>query len=181
VESNVNTFGLNTVLSIYNGVVDMVEMATNYNPVTNVIYKGKGYGKLYDTAKGAAVGAYDWATKTTWKQKGEDLKEAATNPHSYEAAAAVLLTHKLGKITAPLIADDATLAVKGFESGGSKLVSSEMLSGHSTSPTIGSPRGTFIAPTDEVNTLINSGASRKEIMDALKIVDEIFLKGILLK
>jgi hypothetical protein len=78
-------------------------MGTNYNPITNIIYKGKGYGKLYNTAKNTVTGAYNWTTNTTWGQKGTDLKNAATNPHTYEAITALVITHKLGKLTGPIV------------------------------------------------------------------------------
>jgi RHS repeat-associated protein len=102
-ETKVNVFAVNTLLNIYNGVVDMVEMATNYNPITNIIYKGKGYGKLYNTSKTTATGAYDWTINSTWDQKGTDLKNTLTNPHTYEAAAAILISHKLSKLTGPIL------------------------------------------------------------------------------
>ncbi|WP_147273572.1 hypothetical protein [Pedobacter chinensis] len=149
--------------------------------INDIVYKGKGYGKLYDTAKGAAVGAYNWTTKTTWKQKGEDLKKAGTNPHTYEAAAAVLLTHKLGKMTGPLIADDVTLAVKDFESGGTKLVSSEMLAKYPNSKTFGLANEIFVAPTNEVNSLFSQGLTRSEIAAKLGIKDPLFLQGDLIR
>jgi RHS repeat-associated protein len=102
-ETKINIFGVNTVLTIYNGVVDMVEMGTNYNPVTNIIYKGKGYGKLYNTGKTTVTGTYDWTVNSTWGKKGADLKNTLTNPHTYEAAAGILITHKLGKLTGPVV------------------------------------------------------------------------------
>ena len=112
-ETKINTFAVNTALTIYNGIVDMVEMGTNYNPITNIIYKGKGYGKIYNTAKTTVTGAYDWTTNTTWGQKGQDLTNALSNPHTYEAAAAILVSHKLGKLAGSVLESELPQVPKG--------------------------------------------------------------------
>jgi RHS repeat-associated protein len=102
-ETKINIFGINTALTIYNGVVDMAEMATNNNPVANIFMKGKGFRKSFEGAKTATVGAYEWTFNSTWEKKGNDLIDAGTNPHTYEAIAGILVTHKLGKLTGPLL------------------------------------------------------------------------------
>ncbi|HMI02913.1 MAG TPA: RHS repeat-associated core domain-containing protein, partial [Pedobacter sp.] len=102
-ETKTNTFVVNTAMSLYNGAVDMVEMSINMNPIPNIFFKGKGYGRIYDGAKTTVVGAYDWTTNTSWGQKGEDLKAAVTNPHTYEGIFALIVTRKLGKVIGPLM------------------------------------------------------------------------------
>lgn len=71
--------------------------------------------------------------------------------------------------------------LKGFESGGTKLVCSEMLVKYPSSPTIGAPAETFIAPTSDINKLLSSGKSRVEIAKVLGIEDPAFLKGELIR
>ena len=62
-----------------------------------------------------------------------------------------------------------------------KLVSSEMLSKYPGSKVIGNPAETFIAPTGEIDALLSSGASRKEIAKTLGIEDPLFFKGDLIR
>jgi RHS repeat-associated protein len=70
---------------------------------------------------------------------------------------------------------------KAFESGASKLVSTEQLAKHPNSSTIGHPDETFVAPTAEIDNLLSQGLSRKEIQSKLGINDPNFLKGDLIR
>ncbi len=68
-----------------------------------------------------------------------------------------------------------------FKSGASKLVSTKMLDEFPDSSTIGNPKGTFVAPTPEIDDLLSKGLSRVEIAKALGIDDPLFLEGDLIK
>jgi len=71
--------------------------------------------------------------------------------------------------------------LEGFEQGGTKLVSSEMLGQYPGSPTIGLPAGTFIAPTVEIDAMLAQGLSRSQIAEKLGINNPAFLKGDLIR
>jgi len=71
--------------------------------------------------------------------------------------------------------------LEGFESGGTKLISSAMLEKYPTSTTFGNPVNPFIAPTDQVNSLLSQGLTRKVIAERLGINDPLFLKGDLIR
>ncbi len=79
------------------------------------------------------------------------------------------------------VAEAAASLESSFAKGGSKLVSSEMLARYPNSPTIGLPSETFIAPTSEINALLESGLSRKDLAIKLGIVDNKFLEGDLIR
>ncbi len=64
---------------------------------------------------------------------------------------------------------------------GSKLVSSRMLEDFDDYPTFGSPAGTFISPSKEIDDLLSQGLTRSEIAKKLGINDPNFLKGDLVR
>lgn len=68
-----------------------------------------------------------------------------------------------------------------FSSGGTKLVSSEMLETYPGSMTYGSPMETFISPTSQIDQLLAQGLSREQIATTLGITDARFLKGNLIR
>lgn len=71
--------------------------------------------------------------------------------------------------------------LEGFESGGTKLLSSAMVDKYPTSTTFGNPVNPFIAPTNEVNSLLSQGLTREVIAEKLGITDPLFLKGNLIR
>ncbi|MDB5138892.1 MAG: hypothetical protein JWR12_808 [Mucilaginibacter sp.] len=56
-----------------------------------------------------------------------------------------------------------------------------MLDKYPTSTTFGNPVDPFIAPTDQVNSLLSQGLTRKVIAERLGITDPLFLKGDLIR
>jgi RHS repeat-associated protein len=70
---------------------------------------------------------------------------------------------------------------EAFSGGGTKLVSSEMLTKYSNSSTFGDPFGTFIAPSAEIDALLSRGLTRVEIAEKLGITNPAFLKGDLIR
>jgi len=99
------------------------------------------------------------------------------------SVASSLLAHQMIKEGVPTqgapVMPQSELGV--FSGGGTKLVSSAMLEKYPNSPVIGNPAETFIAPTTEVDNLLNSGASRADLMKALGIEDPKFLQGNLMR
>jgi len=74
-----------------------------------------------------------------------------------------------------------TLRINPFAEGATKLVSSKMLEMYAEKPTFGSPLGTFVAPTKEIDALLSKGLSRAEIAGKLGITDPAFLRGDLIR
>ena len=72
-----------------------------------------------------------------------------------------------------------------FKNGASKLMSSAQLDDLAKrfpdSQTFGSPTGTFVAPSGEIDELLKAGLSREEIAQSLGITDELFLDGDLVR
>lgn len=73
------------------------------------------------------------------------------------------------------------LLEKSFSSGASKLMSTEQLAAYPNSTTYGNPVSTFVAPTSEIDALLNQGLSRADIAKRLGIEDELFMKGDLVR
>ncbi|WP_443938772.1 RHS repeat domain-containing protein [Pedobacter sp. MW01-1-1] len=142
-----------------------------------------GNGALFSAFANGVVdyGAYKFV-KGTLKRNDADIAEGV-HLMVWGATGEIggALLGKTFEVTSPLLKAWGSSIAKAFEGGGTKLISSEMLNKYPNSPVIGNPLETFIAPTSEVNKLIESGASRAKIAETLGIEDPLFFKGELIR
>ena len=86
----------------------------------------------------------------------------------------------IGTIASKGVGKLISIATK-LNRSGSKLVSTAMLEKYSSSPTYGSPSGTFISTPKEIDALLAKGLSREAVAKELGITDPLFLKGDLVR
>jgi RHS repeat-associated protein len=93
----VGKFVGNTGISLWNGVVGTAETGVNMTPG----YLPGNKKVFIDDNVSLTKDVYDWTANTSGSQKWQDIKDVATNPHTYEDIAAIIITRKVTKALGP--------------------------------------------------------------------------------
>ena len=152
----VSKFVGNTGISLWNGGVGLAE--TGVNAVPGYI---PGNKKLINDGVSTVKGAYNWTINTSGSQKWQDIKDVATNPHTYEDVAALLITRKLSKgigaKTKPVTTNTTALETqKLLPNSTSKVAAAQQKLATAAKGTKG--KGTFVV--SETGTTVSTSQSR---------------------
>lgn len=109
-----------------------------------------------------------------------DMVEARRRYVNAGEASKMAIFEGVGVLAAKGVGKLAVVASK-LSRGGSKLVSTTMLEEFASESTYGSPKGTFVSPSKEIDALLAKKLSREEIAIELGIEDENFLTGDLIR